>query len=301
MPVAGEPDDSRPQPPAPPATGRSLSPACADNGKRVANGFKRLAITSTKAYLGFVGIGAAIKLARNPGDLRADALQFVKAAFTGTARADSLEVQQGRDLVLKTYGALIDTTKQCVHPVVTFVPALKKPGNGPQTSGLFIAGTSPGEPVASAGRTGTAANGTHAHHAARRFPGNVATRVQSGELRFTTYNLYLPQIAVHEYLHCYTHPNFMNALTDTRLDAQLRHDLVEGTTQYLALQTSFDRRGDRSGKYSGIYLNEVKFIGRIKDAVGIDTLKKAYFSGDSKAIGKVWEAATAHAEIPLRG
>ena len=259
-----------------------------------------MAITSTKAYLSFIGIGAAIKLAKNPGDLRQDAMQFVKAAFTGTARADSLEVQQGRDLVLKTYGAFIDTTKQCVDPVITFVPALRKGGNGPQTSGMFVPDSSSGRAVTPPGKTGIAANATLADNSTAPLRGAVATRVQSGELRFTTYNLYLPQIAVHEYLHCFTNPNFRNALGDTRLDDQLRHNLVEGTTQYLTLQTPFNRRGDSSGKYSGIYKEEVAFIGKVADDVGIETLKKAYLAGDQKAIGKMWDAATKRAEILFR-
>ena len=291
-----------------------MPPACENNGKRIVRGLKRVALTSTKAYFSFVGIGAAIKLAKNPGDLRPDALQFVRAAFTGTERADSLEVQKGRDIVLKTYGDFIDTKTQCVDPLVTFVPALRG-ANNRQHSGQFIDRSTSGIAGTALNHTGiffnntgiafnhvgTATNSTQANNSTTVLPPAGGTPARSSELRFTTYNLYLPQIAVHEYLHCFTHANFSRAVNEARLDGNVQHALVEGSTQYLTLQTSFSRRGDRSGKYSGIYVEEVKFISKVVDKVGINTLKKAYFSGDQMAIAKVRDAAAERAEILFRG
>lgn len=298
---AGQRSDGEPQPPVLSASNRSMPPAGGNHGKCIAYGIKRVLCTSTKAYLSFVGIGAAIKLAKNPADMGPDALQFVRAAFTGTSRADSLEVQQGREIVLKTYGDFIDTKTQCVDPVITFVPALSKWKGGPQTSGQFSSRSAQRCAPPAFGNVSNVGNllnatGTDNSTAGSSPPG--ATRVQTGVLRFTTYNLYLPEIAVHEYLHCFTHPDFYDVTDDTRLDDQTSHALVEGTTQYLTLKAPFDRRGDYSGKYSGIYADEVKFIGKVIDGVGIETMKKAYFSGDQTAIGKVREAAVRTAENP---
>ena len=166
---------------------------------------------------------------------------------------------------------------------------------------MFIAAHSSGYAVTLVNETGAATNSTHSDNATTVLPGTKETQTGSDELRFTTYNLYLPQVAVHEYLHCFTHPNYSKALGEPRLDSPVRHNLVEDSTQYLPLQTPFDRRGDRSGKYSSVYVEEAKFIGKIVDDVGVNTLKKAYFSGDRKAIGQVRDTAMKRAEILLRG
>jgi hypothetical protein len=283
--------------------------AAMNYGRRIGRGSLRFVKASAKAYLSFVGIGAAIKLVKHPGDLRPDVLQFVLAALTGTERADMLEVQNGRQLVLQTYGNFIDTETQCVDPVVTFVPALRKDNNGPQISGRYDAYGSSGHiavPVnkttvgtgtgfldgvagqlnATEGHSGYATNGSYCPD----------VRLQrAGTLSFTTYNLYLPQVAVHEYLHCFTHQNFSDAVNDPKVGSKLSHALVEGTTQYLALQTPFDRRGDLTGKSSASYPDLVRFIGHVADDVGINTLTKAYLSGDQKAIEEVLDVAARHA------
>ncbi len=295
---AGLQDDAQ-VPPVCAGMRRRLPPACVNHGRRLGQGLKRVAITATKAYLSFVGVGAAIKLAKHHGDLRPDPLQFVRAAFTGTERADSLEVQKAREIVLQAYGDFIDTKTQCVDPVVTFVPALRN-SDQRQTSGQFIDGARQSTGIAFNG-TVAAFNSTHGGNSTAALPETAGPQARSGELRFTAYNLYLPQIAVHEYLHCFTHPNFRNATADNSRDPLIRHVLVEGSTQYLTLQTPFDRRGDYSGRYSAIYVDEVKFIGKVVDDIGIDTLKKAYLCGDPPAIEKMLAATADHADVLFRG
>jgi len=294
---AGQLDQATTPPLTVAAIGSRPLPAGRADRKHIAQGFKRIALTTTKAYLSFVGIGAAIKLAKNPGDLRPDALQFVKAAFTGTERADSLEVQKSLALVLQTYGDFIDTKTQCVDPVITFALALRDDENGKQHSGQFIYRS---KFIHATNKGGTAINSTRANNSTITLPNIVGKQVQSGELQFTAYNLYLPQVAVHEYLHCFTHPGFLNTTNQSKLVTQLGSTLVEGTTQYLTLQTPFDRQGDFSGKFSSFYPEEVKFVGKIVDKVGIDTLKKAYFSGDRSSNKKVLDAAAEEAESLLR-
>ncbi|MES2831273.1 MAG: hypothetical protein V4695_04700 [Pseudomonadota bacterium] len=205
-------------------------------------------------------MSSTIKVARNPGDLVDAPAGFFKTLFVGTARADGLQVQHSHRMVLKEYAAFIDVKTRCVNPTIKFVHTLKnagKPVGGSYQRAKFNS-TEPGADIIS----------------------------------FNTYELYMPTLAAHEYLHCYTHQNFINAVygNASSLSPASQRKVIEGSTTYLTRKTPVSRAGDPFFVINRSYGNYVKFIKKVVHDIGEDTLKKAYLSGDPKSIERFFRA-----------
>lgn len=226
---------------------------------------KTFAINCGKAYVSFLAISSGIKLLSNPGDITNNPAWFFASLPVGTARADGLQVQESRNAVLKTYGNYLDPRTRCVNPRIRFVHHLSY--DGQEYAGLYD-----------------------------RL--NLdSTKANSDRISFNTYDFYLPTVAAHEFLHCYTHQNFGDAVyaKNSGLTPTLQQALIEGTTEYFTRKTPVSDRGNRlhvMDKYSKF----VKLIEKVVANVNEETLKKAYFSGDKKSIMQVIQAAQLHEE-----
>ncbi|AXV77953.1 MULTISPECIES: hypothetical protein [Ralstonia solanacearum species complex] len=93
-------------------------------------------------------------------------------------------------------------------------------------------------------------------------------------------------VAQHEYLHCFTHPHFVNAVRESRQPTSIE----EGLTEHLADQLP----GNPLAKFTPLDIMTLPNGKRLKAAaadleraVGKETLQRAYFSGDQGAIDKV--------------
>ena len=224
---------------------------------------KTFVFTGLKIYTSFLAISSAIKIGSNPKDMVTAPLGFFESLVTGAPRADGLQVQDSRDAVVKQYGNYIDVGTRCVNPTITFVHNLKNQGQ--RDLGLYD-------------RFDPDSNKPHADR-----------------IRLDTYNLYLPSTAVHEYLHCYTHPNFTQAIYNS--DIRLRKQLVEGTTEYLTRKVPVTSNGDTLHAIRNGYSDYVKLVDRVVNDVGEETLKRAYFSGDQTAMVQVLVSAYDHAGL----
>lgn len=97
-------------------------------------------------------------------------------------------------------------------------------------------------------------------------------------------------VATHEYSHCYTHSQFSEALSES----PNAYELDESLTEYMASKHPSNGRG--WGGLMGLdfrlaqYYKKRKAL-KLEEAVGEETLKLAYFSGDKDAISKISRAA----------
>jgi len=225
---------------------------------------KRFLFTCIKIYTSFLAVSSGIKVATNARDVVEAPAGFFLTIFAGTARADGMQVQVSNTAVLREYGAFINTQTQCVHPTIRFVNTLKL--DGKRVGGLYE-------------RANANANG-----------------LDPDVISIDTYNLYLPRIAAHEYLHCYTHQNFNNAIYDRNagLDSGTQRKIIEGATEYLTRKTPVSSSGDPLFVIYKAYGDYVKFIKTIVRDIGEETLKKAYLSGDAESIQKFLEAVRRH-------
>jgi hypothetical protein len=102
--------------------------------------------------------------------------------------------------------------------------------------------------------------------------------------------------AMHEYLHCFTHPAFIDTVLKAASNNQLANALNEGVTQWLTRQVPIGAGHSHLSGYdvapagAGIAKTPVELAGALVEALGddgADTLKQAYFVGNPEALAKL--------------
>ncbi|RMP27629.1 Type III effector HopV1 [Pseudomonas syringae pv. delphinii] len=205
--------------------------------------------------VGVLSLTAGYRAARFPGDFAKDPGGSLWAAINLDHRSSPADLTQGNHTVLERYGAYI-----------------------PKDSGCFKA----------------KADVTH------DIPSGVA-----GQWNFKTRQVKLnPNIALgrhpaevagHEFIHCYTHPEFR----DRHINHPHWKALNEGLTTHLTEKLPEPKRllpiALDKDPYHGFKLTTgdswPDAAKRIEGAVGEDTLLKAFFGGDDDAISEVAKAA----------
>jgi hypothetical protein len=102
--------------------------------------------------------------------------------------------------------------------------------------------------------------------------------------------------AIHEYLHCFTHPGFIDTVLEAASNDQLANALNEGVTQWLTRQVPIAAGQSHLTGYdiapssAGISKTPVQLAEGPVEALGedgADTLKQAYFGGKPEALARL--------------
>jgi hypothetical protein len=105
--------------------------------------------------------------------------------------------------------------------------------------------------------------------------------------------------AVHEYLHCFTHPKFLDKAFEATSEPHYANMLNEGVTHHLTRQVPIPSNQFYTSLYDLAHVGPevartpVELARTVVEAMGQDgeeTLKKAYFSGDPAALKKLDDA-----------
>ncbi|HEX8956009.1 MAG TPA: hypothetical protein VF798_07035 [Burkholderiaceae bacterium] len=221
--------------------------------RRVGNTAMRAAYRVWQGYVGMLAISAGYRTLRNPGEALRHPVATMGGIISFGERIAEQTIQQGKADVLDRHGAHIPTDSAChnLEPRISY--DLPMGTSGRVTRG----GRSPGdmEPVDfELNRFAPNGGGLHAVH--------------------------------HEYLHCFTHPKFAKAM---------RHSphwrtIEEALTEHFADQLP----GHAIGKFAPYDLSKLpngkrwsQAAAELEQAVGTETLHRAYFGGDVDAIQKV--------------
>jgi hypothetical protein len=222
-------------------------------GRAAANGLMRAA----QVYVGLTALSTAYRGVRNPRDIVERPLGMLAGGWTFAERVNEHTVAQGRAEVIAQHGGFIPPDSACYEVTPRIVDDL---------------------PYGSAGSVDR---------------GNY----RSGDWRPTDFQLnrFVPNAggrhAVHhEYLHCFTHPSFASSISKSPHARTIEEALTEHFADRLPGHAvgklgPYDFRRLPNGKRWSAAAAE------LEQAVGSETLQRAYFSGDADAVRAV-SAAT---------
>ncbi|WP_143518001.1 hypothetical protein [Pseudomonas sp. PIC25] len=211
-----------------------------------------VAATFAKVFTGIIAASAAYRGMRNPMDFVEHPGQAIMGTLTLSQRADANTLSHGNSTVLSHFGQYIPGNSACYKAKAEVVFDL--PSN---IAGQFYSDSNEVKVAA------YHSFGSHPNHHAR-----------------------------HEFVHCYTHPDFMDKTKRTDNKA-----LLEGVTEHITdkmphAMWPLDRDASAYHKFK---LDNGKTwtqaANEIEQKVGEETLIKAVFSGDRKAISDVSAAA----------
>lgn len=205
-----------------------------------------------KVFTGIIAASAAYRGMRNPMDFVEHPGQAILGALTLSQRADANTLSHANSTVLSHFGKYIPDSSTCYKANAEVVFDLP--------SGLA------GQFDLDNNKVKVAAYhhfGSHPNHHAR-----------------------------HEFVHCYSHADFLN-----KKKHEENKELIEGVTEYITDKMPHDMwplDKDQSD-YHNLKLSNGKSwteaAGEIEQKIGEETLLKAVFSGDRKAISDVSSAA----------
>lgn len=222
-------------------------------GRAAANGLTRAA----HVYVGLAAVSTAYRAARNPSDMVERPLGMLAGGFSFAERVNENTVAQGYAEVMEQHGSFIPPDSACYGITPRIVDDLPLGVSGMVDRGNHRAGD--WRPTDfQLNRFAANAGGRHAVH--------------------------------HEYLHCFTHPAFASAMSASPHARTIEEALTEHFADRLP--------GHAVGKlapYDFSRLSNGKrwsaAAAELEQAVGTDTLQRAYFSGDADAVRAV-SAAT---------
>ncbi|GKQ29880.1 type III effector [Pseudomonas syringae pv. theae] len=208
-----------------------------------------------KLMVGTLALSTGCRLTRHPDDFAKDPGGSIWAAMSLQHRSSQNDLDQGNRTVLERYGAYI-----------------------PKDSNCFKA----------------KADVTH------DIPSGVAGQwnVKTRQVKLNP-NIALEshpaEVAGHEFIHCYTHPEFRGRHIDHRHWKALNEGLTTHLTEKLPTPKRLLPIPLAKDPYHGFKLatgdSWPAAAKRIEGAVGEDTLLKAFFGGDDDAISEVAKAA----------
>lgn len=210
---------------------------------------------AVQMMVGFLSLSSAYRMARFPGDFAKDPGGSLWAAINLQHRSSPADLVKGNQTVLERFGAHIPKDSKCFK---------------------------------------AKADVTH------DIPSGVA-----GQWNFKTRRVKLnpniafeshpANIAGHEFIHCYTHPEFRGRHIDHRHWKALNEGLTTHLTEKLPTPKRLLPIPLAKDPYHGFKLatgdSWPAAAKRIEGAVGEDTLLKAFFGGDDDAISEVAKAA----------
>ena len=214
-------------------------------------------VRAAQVYVGLAAVSTVYRAARNPRDIIERPLGMISGGWSFSERVDEHTVAQGRAEVLEAHGGFIPPDSACYGVTPSIVDDWSLGDAGSVNRGNHRSGD--WRPTDfRLNRFATNAGGRHAVH--------------------------------HEYLHCFTHPAFASAISRSPHAATIE----EALTEYFA-----DRLpGHAVGKLSSYDFSRLSngkrwsaAAAELEQAVGSDTLQRAYFSGDADAVRAV-SAAT---------
>ena len=244
-----------------PSTPELATPAAGDGARdtqiplarRVGSTARRTAYRVWQGYVGMLAISAGYRTLRNPGEALRHPVATLGGIMSFSERIAEQTIQQGQADVLDRYGADIPTDSVChdIEPRISYdLP------NG--LSGRVTRGERSPEDTKPVdfelNRFVPIGGGLHAVH--------------------------------HEYLHCFTHPEFVNAMRHSPHWRTIEESLTEHFADKLP--------GHAIGKFGPYDLSKLpngkrwsQAAAELEQAVGTETLRRAYFGGDVDAIKKV--------------
>jgi len=200
-------------------------------------------------YAGHMTLNLIPMMARQSSDMIDNPTTFFRDGWVKFApRADMMEVQRAHNVLLSTYADAIDPSA-CRDPVVKFTSSI---------GGDNVAWYTP---------------------ANENSPAVIELRTYLPNLGIT---------AAHEFLHCYTHPDFIESI-DRELNPFHGRDIREGLTEVMARRLKLPRPDPL--EFKSIYPKQVKMAEAVLKDAGEDTVRRAMLSGDGDAIGKIVDAA----------
>jgi hypothetical protein len=222
-------------------------------GRTVANGLMR----AGHAYVALAAVSTAYRAARNPRDIVERPFGLLAGGVSFSERINENTVGQGYAEVMAQHGSFIPPDSACYHVTPRIVDDLPFSVSGTVNRGNSRSGD--WRPTDfQLNRFAANAGGRHAVH--------------------------------HEYLHCFTHPAFASAISGSP-HAQT---IEEALTEHFADRLPGHAVG-KLGPYDFNRLSNGKrwsaAAAELEQAVGSDTLQRAYFSGDADAVRAV-SAAT---------
>ncbi|MEO7496604.1 MAG: hypothetical protein ABIT83_11555 [Massilia sp.] len=212
-----------------------------------------------KSFVGALALSAGYRTLRNPGDLVSHPVSTLKGIVNFNARMHDGAPREAMQDVLQSHGQYIPADSPCygVEPRIVFDRL-----NDDGSVGLLYRDPETNEPTDMA---------LHAY-------GGILSGLH---------------IAQHEYLHCFTHKGFVQALHNS----PQKTEISEGITEFYADRFPGNPLSKRF-LYDGLRLANGKMwtaaAAELEAAVGKDVLERAYFGGERDAIREV---ATAAVEI----
>lgn len=220
----------------------------------------KLYIKTMKMLVSALALSAGYRLVRNPGDFVRHPMAALEGAISFSERVDGQTLQEAQHAVLGQFGSYIPANAKChqVRAEVLF--------------DMESVGIPSGIPA--------------------------AYNRESNWLVLAPYHARNSGLhgAVHEYCHCFTHPQFLEALKSSPNKLDIEESLTEHISDKIP---AYGRLSNLMSKIDSGYDIETLSNGKkmrqatqeLEAAVGDATLMRAYFGGDAAAIRKVSRAA----------
>lgn len=221
--------------------------------RATANGLAR----ATQVYVGLAAVSTAYRAARNPGDIIERPIGMLSGGVSFAERVNEHTVAQGRAEVIEQHGNFIPPDSACyvVTPRIVDDMSLAEAGNVERRN----ARAGDWRPTDfRLNRFATNAGGRHAVH--------------------------------HEYLHCFTHQAFASAMSRSPHAESIEEALTEHFADRLPGH-AVGKLGPPDFRRLSNGKRWATAAAELEQAVGRDTLQRAYFSGDADAIRAVTYAA----------
>ncbi len=219
---------------------------------RLARGVGNVAYRVFQGYVGMLAISAGYRTVRNPGEALRHPVATLGGIMSFSERVSEQTIRQGHADVLARHGDYIPSDSACheLEPRITYELPF--------------------------GLSGQVTRNNRPHY-------NKPTDFELN--RFATNGGGLHAVH-HEYLHCFTHPNFVTAMSKSPHWRTIEEALTERFADQLP--------GHAIGKFAPYDLSRLPngkrwgtAAAELEQAVGTETLQRAYFSGDADAIRKV--------------
>ncbi|TAM85161.1 hypothetical protein EPN42_15970 [bacterium] len=218
-----------------------------------AAGLGRALKVGLKAGVAAFVVSAGYRAVRNPGDFISHPGATLMGVANLYARTGETVPRQAMNDVLEHYGNHIPAHSACFRVKPTIVPFI----------GTNVVGQ----------------------------VGRDRTTMEPTDLKLARYAGFVSGISAghHEYLHCFTHPQFLKAIKD----APLATSINEALTEYFSDNMPAPALSKYSAYDSNKLANGKKWTAaaaELEAVVGKDTLHRAYFGGEAAAIKQVTAA-----------